>query len=75
MDFFDEFDDFEDEFLEDLEMDDPFADEPGQEDELQEAEAQDDGFDGKDAFCIGAGMGFAYEKGLRERKRRNPNDD
>ena len=78
MDFFDDFDDLEDEFPEELEMDDPFADEPGMEDELEETESQDNDFTAKDAFFIGGTLGFAYEEGLRARKRRkrkNPDDD
>jgi hypothetical protein len=77
MDFFDEFDDFEDEFPEELEMDYPFVDELGLEDELQEAEAQDDDFTARDAFFLGSAIGFIYEEGLRRykrRKRKNPDD-
>ena len=79
-DFFDDFeDDFDnDDFRDDNsfedslegEMDEPFADEPDHEDEPDEAESQDDHFTAKDAFILGSAMGFAYEEGLRERKRR-----
>ena len=71
-------DDFEDEFPEELEIDDPFVDDPELEDEQDEAEPRDDGFTAKDAFFIGGAMGFAYREGLRTRKRRkrkNPDDD
>ena len=78
------FDDFEDDFdnddfmdmdedsLEDShegEMDEPFADEPDHEDEPDKAESQDDDLT-LDPFILGGAMGFAYEEGLRDRKRR-----
>ena len=70
MDFFDDFDDFEDDLPEDLEMDEPFEDEPLTVSDLDEAESQDSDFTARDAFIIGGAMGFAYEEGLRARKRR-----
>jgi hypothetical protein len=78
-DYFENFDDFgengftdEDSFEDNLEgeFDEPFADEPDHEDEPDKAESQDDDFTAKVAFILGGAMGFAYEEGLREGKRR-----
>lgn len=72
-DFFDDFDDdefFEDSFDEDTEMSEPSAGDPLQEDEPEQADSQDDEFTTKEAFFLGSAFGFAYEEGLRERKRR-----
>ena len=69
MDFFD---DFEDEafFDDNLEIDDALSDESDREGEPEDAESQDNDFTAKDAFFIGGAKGFAYEEGLRRRKRK-----
>lgn len=79
-DFFDDFeDDFENDDLMDEdsfddsvegEMDEPFTGDSDHEEEPDETESQDDKFTAKDAFILGGAMGFAYEEGLRERKRK-----
>ena len=51
-------------------MDDPFNCESDLDDEPDNAESQDDDFTAKDAFILGGAMGFAYDEGLSERKRR-----
>ncbi len=38
--------------------------------ESTEDESQDNGFSTKGAFILGGAMGWAYEEGRRERKRR-----
>ena len=68
MNFFGDYDDFEDEFPEDMEMDEGFEDEPVPESDLDETESQDGDFTARDAFLIGGAMGFAYEEGLRSQK-------
>jgi hypothetical protein len=80
-DFFDDFDDnydegasmdddsFEDEYDADTEMDDPLDGDSDFDGEPDDAESKDD-FTAKEAFVIGAALGFAYEQGLREQKRR-----
>ena len=70
MDWFDDFDDFEDEYDADAEMDDPFDGDSECDAEPNQAESQGDGFTTEDAFFLGSAMGFGYEEGLRERKRR-----
>jgi hypothetical protein len=70
MNSFDDFEDFEDEFPEDMKMDDASADDPEREGELDGTESLDDDFTAKDAFFIGGATGFAYEEGLRTRKRK-----
>ena len=40
------------------------------EDSGEEESQSEDEFTAKDAFIIGGSMGFAYEEGLRKRKRR-----
>ena len=75
-DFFDDFDNddfmdensFEDSF--ERELDEPFTSDTDLEDKPKQAESQGDEFTAKDAFFIGSAMGFGYEEGLRERKRR-----
>ena len=62
-------DSFEDEYDEHMEMDEPFADDAECDDDPTEAESQDDDLT-IDPFILGGAMGFAYEQGLRERKRR-----
>jgi hypothetical protein len=57
-------------YIQDLEMDEPFTDDAELKDKPDQAESQDDEFIVKDAFFLGGAMGFAYEEGLRERKRR-----
>jgi hypothetical protein len=81
----DNFDDFQDDFDNDYfmddnsfddsidaEMDEPSADDTEPDEGFDDAESQalDDEFTAKDAFFLGSGMGFAYEEGLNERKRR-----
>ena len=80
-DFFDDFEDdfdngdcmdddpFEDGLDGDAENDDPFDGESGLDDKPDQAESQDDDLT-LDPFILGGAMGFAYEEGLRERKRR-----
>jgi hypothetical protein len=80
-DYFDDFEDdfdnddfmdenwLEDEYNSDTEIDEPYAGDNEPEDETDEAESKDD-FTARDAFIMGGAMGFAYEQGLRERKRR-----
>jgi len=77
-DFFDNFDEgefmdedsFEDSLEENLEMDDLFDDDNKSDDKPDGAESQNNSFTAKDAFLLGGAMGFAYEEGLEERKRR-----
>jgi len=74
------FDDFEDDFIDDdqfedgleneAEMDEPSFDCSDLDGAPEKAESQDDNFTAKDAFILGGAMGFAYEEGLREGKRR-----
>ena len=74
-DFFDDFENFEeensfeDEYDADMEVDEPFADDAELEDKPDQAESQDDDLT-LDPFILGGAMGFAYEEGLREGKRR-----
>ena len=73
MDWYDDFendDSFEDEYDADTEMDDSLDGDPECDAELDQAESQDDDFTIEDAFFLGSAMGFGYEEGLRERKRR-----
>ena len=77
-DFFDGFDEgdfeaedsFEESFEEDLEMDDTLEGDNKSDDEPEQAESEENGFTAKDAFFLGGAMGWAYEEGLEERKRR-----
>ena len=62
--------DFEDEYDADTEMDDPLDGDSECDAEPNQAESQDDDFTAKDAFLVGGAIGFGYEEGLRERKRR-----
>jgi len=82
MDWFDDFGDIENEDIidedsfeleENLEMDDPFADDSEIDDESVQSE--DDEFTAKDAFYTGTFAGWAYEEGLRRRKRKKFRDD
>jgi hypothetical protein len=70
-DFFDDFDDdfFDDNIEEDLEIEEPFDDDPVQEDEPEQARLQGD-LTARDAFFLGSAIGWGYEEGLTERKRR-----
>ena len=78
-DFFDDFeddfynDDFmdEDSFEESLEgeMDEPFTDDTELDDKPEQVESQDDELT-VDPFIIGGAMGFAYEAGVEERRRK-----
>jgi len=78
-DFFDNFDDdfdemdedsFEESFEEEMEIDDTVEAVTELDDEPEQAESEDDEFTAKDAFFLGSAMGWAYEEGLEERKRR-----
>ena len=81
-DFFDNFDDdfdegefmdddsFEERFEEEMEMDDTLEGTTELDDEQDNVESEEDEFTSKDAFLLGGAMGFAYEEGLEERKRR-----
>ena len=60
-------DDFEDSFEE--KMDEPFTDDTELDDKPEQDESQDDVLR-IDPFVLGGAMGFAYEEGLREGKRR-----
>lgn len=72
--FYDDFDNGdsmdEDEYDSDLEMDDPLNGDFDLDGESDDAESQDDDFTAKEAFITSSAMGFAYEEGLNERKRR-----
>jgi hypothetical protein len=79
-DYFDDFNDvgengfMDDDSFEDClegEMDEPFSDDNEPDDEPIEAESKDDDLTA-DPFVVGGLMGFAYEEGLRARKRRKP---
>jgi len=82
-DFFDNFDDdfdegefmdedsFEESFEEELEIDDTLDGDNKSDDEPEQAESEEDKFTAKDAFFLGSAMGWAYEEGMEERKRRN----
>jgi hypothetical protein len=81
-DFFDNFDDdfdegefmdddsFEENFEEEMEMDDTLEGVTELDDEQDNVESEEDKFTAKDAFLLGGAMGFAYEEGLEEGKRR-----
>jgi hypothetical protein len=72
-DFFDDFMDedfFEDNIEEDLEIEEPLDGDAAQEDEPEQTDPQDDYFTARDAFFLGSAIGWGYEEGLRERKRR-----
>ena len=68
-DFMDE-DSYEDSFDDDMESAEEFAGESEFENEPDRTKSEDDDFTAKDVFILGSAMGFAYEQGLRERKRR-----
>ena len=75
-DFFDDFDDdfgnddsCEDEYDEHTEMDEPFTGDTELDEKSEQAESQDDDLT-LDPFIMGGAMGFAYEEGLRGRKKR-----
>jgi len=83
-DFFDNFDDdfdemdedsFEESFEEELEIDDTLEGVTELDDEPEQAESEEDKFTAKDAFLLGGAMGFAYEEGLEEGKRRKIQKD
>ena len=63
------------------EIDEPFAGDSELDDEPDQVESKEDEFTAKDGICddgpsareaaiLGGAMGFAYEEGLNERKRR-----
>jgi len=62
-------DSYEDSFDDDMESAEQFDDDSDLDGESDNAESKDD-FTAKDAFFLGGAMGFGYEEGLRERKRR-----
>ena len=76
-DFDDEFDNddfmdeisFDDEYDADAEMDEPFTDDSDLDGEHTDAESLEDDLT-LDPFIMGGAMGFAYEEGLRGRKKR-----
>jgi hypothetical protein len=70
MDWFDEFDDFEDEYDADTDMDDSLDDDSECNAEPNHAESQDDEFTARDVFFLGSAIGFGYEEGSKERKWR-----
>ena len=66
-DFFEDI--FDDNIEEDLEIEEPFDDDPEFDDEHGEAESkEDDYFTARDAFFLGSAIGWGYEEGLRGRK-------
>lgn len=77
-DYFDDFDDafdgngdsFEGSFDEDFEAEDSIDDDIGIEGETAGDDTHDDEFTMKDAVILGSAMGWAYEDGLEEAKRR-----
>ena len=83
-DFFDDFDDFENDGSNDGCIDsDSFEDNFEEDQEMNESSSADSEFDGEsdqhespddkltvDPFLIGGAMGYAYEEGLEERKRK-----
>lgn len=85
--FFDNFDDdfdegefmdddsFEESFEEEMEIDDTVDGDNKSDNEPEQAESKEDKFTAKDAFLLGGAMGFAYEEGLEERKRRKIQKD
>ena len=72
-DFFDDSDFMDGDSFEDShegEMDEPSADDAEPDEEFDGAESQDNRFTAKDALILGGAIGFVYEEGLNERKRR-----
>ena len=69
---FDEMDEdsFDDSHEENFEMDDTLEGDSGIEGETAGDDIHDADFTAQDAFFLGGAMGFAYEEGLEERKRR-----
>ncbi len=61
---------FDDNIEEDLEIEEPFDGDPVQEDEPYETDTKESEFTTKEAFFLGSFFGFAYEEGLKDRKRR-----
>jgi len=59
-----------DEYDADEEMDDSLDGDSECDAEPNPAESQNDDFTTEDAFYLGGAIGFGYEEGLRERKRR-----
>ena len=66
-DFFDDFDDFIDDGMEDT-VDSDFNDDLNQDDD------QNDGFTWDEVYWSGVALGWAYEEGKRERRRRKDTD-
>ena len=71
-DFFDDFDELIDDGFDDGEFDNGMEDTEDTDfnDELNQEDDQNDGFDIEDAFFAGGLIGFAYEEGKRERRKR-----
>ncbi len=61
---------FDDNIEEDLEIEEPLDGDPEFDDEHGEAESKEDYFTARDAFFLGSAIGWGYEEGLIERKRR-----
>ena len=76
MEWFDDFGELENEDLFENESEqDPVMDECGNDEseadeETHHPESEVDDFTARDAFFLGSAIGFGYEEGLRERKRR-----
>ena len=66
-DFFEDI--FDDNIEEDLEIEEPFDDDPEFDDEHGEAESKEDDT-ARDAFFLGSAIGWGYEEWLTERKQR-----
>ncbi len=69
-DFYDDFEDDIEEDFDESEVEDSLDDDPEMDNEPDEADSHEDDFNAKDAFILGGAMGWAYEEGLGERKRR-----
>jgi len=63
-------DSFEESFEEEMEMDDTLEGATELDDEQDNVESEEDEFTAQNAFLLGGAMGFAYEEGLEEGKRR-----
>ncbi len=76
----DYFDDFDREFMDDWFDEGGFDDEMEDfvesefDDDLKQEDDRSDAFDWDNAFWIGAGLGFAYDEGRRERRKRKKHD-
>lgn len=70
----DDFEDFEDEGFDEDSFEDQFEEFTDDVDDTDESSTRDesgfDEFNARDAFFLGSAMGFAYEEGLHEQRRR-----